>query len=236
MILKLLLSTLALLFVLGMFYGISFSRSASISRELVATATPFQQTSMGNPSVLVIGDSTGVGVGASEPEESVAGRLAAHVRAGRVENYSVSGAMVADLPKQIARASQDQYDYILVQVGGNDIIHFRSAAKASAELREVLKALPSSGETIVLSAGNVGAATLFPWFMRPFYTHRTRAYHEAFGRVVSELGGTYVPLYEEPRHDPFVQEPNVYLSADGLHPSSEGYRLWFEKVIARGAL
>jgi lysophospholipase L1-like esterase len=85
---------------------------------------------------------------------------------------------------------------------------------------------------IVLSAGNVGAATYFPSFIRPFYTKLNLSYHKVFGKIVAEAGGVYVNLYEPSERDPFTQEPERYLSADGLHPSGEGYDLWFQKVEA----
>jgi len=42
--------------------------------------------------------------------------------------------------------------------------------------------------------------------------------------------GTYINLFTPTTEDPFIKEPEIYLSADGLHPSSEGYKLWFEKI------
>jgi lysophospholipase L1-like esterase len=127
---------------------------------------------------------------------------------------------------------RSEYSYILVAIGGNDIIRFHDVHGATESLREALQALPKTEKLILHSAGNVGASTLFPWFVRPFHTSLTISYHQAFTQVVRENGGTYVNLYLDPKVDPFTSEPHIYLSKDGLHPSSAGYKLWFESIVA----
>jgi lysophospholipase L1-like esterase len=180
--------------------------------------------------MLVLGDSTAVGVGAARPEESLAGLIANKESFGHVENYAMSGAVVADIAGQITKAKRSKYDFILIQIGGNDIIRFRSAASQAALLAVSLEKLPSASQTLLLTAGNVGGTTLFPLPMRPFYERLTLQYHEAFAEVAREKGIIYVNLYVPPAQDPFVQDPDIYLAKDGLHPSSAGYQRWFEQI------
>ena len=96
-----------------------------VSAGLVAEVRPYENAT-GTVSVLVLGDSTAVGVG-SPSDESVAGRLGEYLHAS-VENHAVSGAVTADLPGQIAKAQKQHYDLILIQIGANDIIRFHSPA------------------------------------------------------------------------------------------------------------
>lgn len=229
---KTFLILLALALVLYVAYSsYSFYRKIEISKVIVEKAVPFSKTGGDGPSLLVVGDSTGVGVGAENPEESVAGRLAGKIGAGYVENLSVSGAVTEDLAGQIARASRDSYDYVLVQIGGNDIIQFKSVEEAGANLDSALAQLGAKSDQIyVLSAGNVGATSLFPYVVRPFHTRLNQKYHAAFEEVASRNGATYVNLYTPPEEDPFTKEPEVYLAADGLHPSGVGYGNWFERL------
>lgn len=204
---------------------------AKAAKELMERAAPFQnETQDYTKTMLVLGDSTGVGVGAKTPEETVAGRTAAYVEATYVENYAVSGAAVAELPGQIAQAKRESYDLILIHIGGNDILGFHDPKKVGPHLGEILKTLPKNGKTIVLSAGNVGGATIFPHVMRVVHTWLTLKYHTAFTESVTNAGAIYVNLYMPPSEDPFLKDPGCYLAADGLHPSSDGYALWFEKV------
>ncbi|MEK9161062.1 MAG: SGNH/GDSL hydrolase family protein [Patescibacteria group bacterium] len=204
---------------------------ARAAKVLMAHETPFRiEGENYTKTMLVLGDSTGVGVGAATPEESVAGRVASYIGATYVENHAVSGAAVADLPKQISQAARGEYDLILIHIGANDILGFNDPKRVGSELTRILSTLPKVGKTVVLSAGNVGGATLFPRVVRFFHTRLTLQYHEAFAEAVQGTTALYVNLYLPPKEDPFLKYPQTYLAEDGLHPSSEGYGLWFEQV------
>lgn len=218
-------------FVLWFVYGTaSFLSSARISMKLVAMAESYSKEGANSRPMLVLGDSTAVGVGASAPQDSLAARAAAHIQASSVENYAKSGAVTSDLLQQIQQAKKEKYSLILVQIGGNDIIRFRSSKSAAAQLSEALNQLPDSDKVVVISAGNVGGAPLFPLFLRPLYTRLNVSYHEAFERAVEAKGFVYVNLYTAPSGNLIENHPEVYLAEDGLHPSTAGYALWFEAI------
>lgn len=203
-----------------------------VSGELVAKAVPFQRLE-GSPSLLILGDSTAVGVGAQKPEDTVAGRIAARYPSWRVENHAVSGARVRDVEFQLSDASETHYERTIVHIGANDIIRFLSAEEAVAMLKPVLVQLRSrSGKVIFVTAGDIGATELFPWVLRPFYHYRTMQYHREFERIARETDTTYVNLYIPAANDPFKKDPARYHAPDGLHVSSDGYELWFEKISA----
>lgn len=202
-----------------------------IAKEQVTKAVNYTNLSDDTSvAVLILGDSTAVGVGTDSPEDTVGALLSGDIGATHVENYAKSGAVVADLPEQIAQASLSSYTHILIQIGGNDIIRFHDVAQVRTDLQAALEQLPDATQVTVLSAGNVGGTTFFPFFIRPYYTNKTLQYHAAFTEVVEKSGGTYVNLYEDPAEDVFVQQPDIYLSPDGLHPSSAGYMVWYQKV------
>jgi lysophospholipase L1-like esterase len=206
-------------------------RKIALSGKIVAETVPYQETSdMEAGSLLVLGDSTAYGVGASTKEESIPALVAQRIGTPYVENRSFSGARVSDLAGQLAGHKKDTYDTILVQIGGNDIVARNDERVVASELEALLKTLPKHDKLVVLMCGDVGVATLFPWFVRGYYTRKTLAYHEAFAEAVPRAGGTYVNLYEPKEADPFVKEPEVYLAKDEFHPSSAGYQLWFRKI------
>jgi lysophospholipase L1-like esterase len=148
------------------------------------------------------------------------------------ENRAVSGAVVADLPSQMKQMALAHYDTILLQIGANDIIGFSSASSTVATLAPILDQLTSRADHIYwMSAGNVGGATIFPFFMRPFYTALTIKYHTAFSELAREKGITYINLYTPPAIDPFTLHPEIYLAGDGLHPSSAGYTLFYKRLV-----
>jgi lysophospholipase L1-like esterase len=202
-----------------------------ISRALMDHETPFTLSSFDyRTTMLVLGDSTGVGVGADKAEHTVAGRLAKHVGATYVENYAASGTETAELGEQIKKAKLPRYDYVLIHTGGNDILAFHNPKKTARELGQILAELPQAGKVIVLSAGNVGGSTIFPHVIRPVYTALNLRFHKEFGRICHAYNAVYVNLFEPFWRDPFLRDPRRYLSRDGLHPSLYGYGLWFEKV------
>lgn len=215
------------------YWGANTFFKTRMSEALMEDAEPYRLPSFDyKKTLLILGDSTGAGVGAERPEESVGGRLAARVAATYVENYAEPGAMVEDLEDQIQKAKLPEYDLILVQIGGNDILAFHNAKRTAVTLSEAFGKLPRAGKLYLMCAGNMGGATLFPPPMRPFHTMLNRAFHKEFERVAHGWHATYINLYDPFFKDPFLRDPQRYLSRDGLHPSSYGYGLWFDKLAA----
>lgn len=229
---KIVLVLFLLLAVLYVLYEVvRIHRALAVVREVANVEHRFEKKSSDTTtSLLVLGDSTGEGVGANKPEDTVASLFGAYLGATYVENNAVSGAIISDLASQIERATLPRYSVILVQIGGNEIIRFRDAHAAAKELEPLLHTLKEKTDALyVMSAGNVGGTRIFPYIVRPLYHALSQNHHRAFEAVSKKTGATYINLYDHPRVDPFVLEPERFL-ADGLHPSSEGYALCFEKV------
>ena len=206
-------------------------KTTAISRQLIGKTIPFQLvTANAELPVLVLGDSTAVGVGADQTSESLPALFAQHVRATQVENYASSGATVVELSSQIARAERSHYRYILVQIGANDVTSFHAAGNTARLLEQKLVTLPAHDHLVVLMAGNVGGAPAIPWFLKDYFRRQSVHFHAAFKEVAEAQGGTYVELYDPPDTDPFIRNPLQYFAPDGFHPSSLGYKLWFEKL------
>ena len=206
-------------------------KTYKLSQEIVKNTIAFQNiTNDTSVSLLVLGDSTAFGVGAGDPLSSVPALFADYVGATYVENHSVSGAKIEDLKAQIEKIKLEKYNYILVQIGGNNIVARQDAQSAAIELLNIYKLLPESGQTIHICCGNVGDATALPWFVRPYYTSKTLDYHTAFEKLNSENNVGYINLFDSKEVDPFLQNPNEYLATDGFHPSALGYEYWFAKI------
>ena len=211
--------------------GVTMNLKISESKRIMKKSVRFENLSDDfSKTLLVLGDSTGAGVGADSPLDTVAGRLSAYIQATYVENHAVSGAAVGDLPSQIAEVMREDYDVILIHIGGNDMIPFRAAKETAAQLSAILMTLPSAKNTYLMSCGNLGGATIFPLFIRPFHTMLNHAYHREFQKVCDTAGIIYINLYHPADRDPFIKDPKTYLAHDGLHPSSEGYELWFNDL------
>ena len=225
----LILGVLAALLVL--YWGARFAYLFSIAMKLTSNTVPFERiTDDTRVPLLVLGDSTAVGVGASTPEESVPGRVAVYIGATYVENHAVSGARVDDVPQQVKKATLPRYRMILLQIGANDMARFRDADEAAAGLAEVLQGLPAADTVVVISAGDLGTARIFPPPMRPWYTRVNRAYHAAFAKAAEAHGAVYVDLSRGPGKELFEKEPGTYFAPDQFHLSSAGYGLWFDAI------
>jgi lysophospholipase L1-like esterase len=182
----------------------------------------------GNVSLLVLGDSTAVGLGTSDPKYSVAGRLSDWLNAS-VENHAKSGAIADDMVAQLSLAQKDQYDLILIQVGANDVIRFHSASAANIQLDTLLQKLTQKSNRIVLlTAGKIGEAPFFP---KPFgflWNNGAARLRTLFMATAQKYGVVYVDLFSIA--DPFATDTQKYYAADGLHLSDDGYGFWYDQV------
>ena len=223
---------IAIFVVYCIFLGIRFYSLVSVSAQLVQKAKaydvrPLQSTQ----SILVLGDSSAVGVGAGKPEDTIAGLLAKKIGAEYVENVAVSGSKTEDVQAQYEKAALGHYTLALVMIGGNDITHLVPADTAVSNIKLVLTALKTRADRVIfISAGNIGAATIIPWPFRHYFTVQNLKYHAAFQKLADDIGVEYVNEYAEPSVDPFILHPETYLATDGFHPSSAGYVLWYERI------
>jgi lysophospholipase L1-like esterase len=219
----------AVLLIVVAYVGYEYVRITSlinVSEKLVSEAHAYQSAT-GTLSVLVLGDSTAVGVG-SPSQESVAGRLGTYLNAS-VENHAVSGAVTADLAGQIAQAKKPHYDLVLIQIGANDIIRFHSPTGTAQTLNAALRSLqPKSDRIVLLTAGKVGEAPFFPRLFGWLWTWQAARMRTQFMAVASADNVAYVDLYNAP--DPFSSDPTRYYAPDGLHLTGEGYGFWFDQV------
>jgi lysophospholipase L1-like esterase len=205
------------------------------ARELARQSTPLQHTpAEATLRMLIVGDSTGVGTGASGPAASLAGLLARDYPRLWIENRARDGATFAGTAEQLSR--DGRFDIVLVLAGGNDVIRLRAPDALRADIeRSVVLARERAEVVVLMPAGNVGNA---PFFQPPLsweMTRRARLLHELVRDVARRRGVTYVNLFHEHDDDPFVQRPQLH-ARDGLHPSDAGYREWYQTLLVQSGL
>lgn len=206
------------------------------ARALARASEPHRQTGAADgPRLLIVGDSTAVGTGASSPATSLAGLIGARVPAATIHNRARDGATWADVPGQLSGAPGDGYDVALLMAGGNDVIRLRDMAAVRADIeRSIALARERAATVVVMPAGNVGNA---PFFLPPvswWMTARARELHAAVAAACQAQGAVYVNLFRERDDDPFAQRRELH-AADGLHPSDAGYALWWQALDAQAA-
>lgn len=209
------------------------------SRQIVARTSPAQSSpAKCRRTIVVAGDSTAFGVGAL-PEHSTAGRLAAAFPHARVINVAKSGARVGHVVAQLARVVEQlakcgcrKVDFVLIHACANDVIEFRSPAVFEADLRAAIAMARQLSDNVVLMPGqNFSVAPFFLRGISRIVTWHAVRLHAIVQRVTAELGITFVDLFRDPAAELFVKEPHRYYCPDLLHPSGEGYGIWFTTLM-----
>jgi lysophospholipase L1-like esterase len=206
-----------------------------LSRAIAAQAVCAQwNPPAARATVVVLGDSTAVGVGARDPCESVAGRIAKAFPHARILNYAVSGAYVRDVHAQLDKHGDSPADVVLIQACANDVLGTHPVAAVEADLRRAVARAAALGALVVLMPGcNFSFAPFFrPLPVTPI-DWRARKIHAMIQRVAGDTAAIYVDLFHLKPTDPFFVQPQEFFCPDGLHPSGEGYRIWFEELTRR---
>lgn len=205
------------------------------SAELVRLSHPLQHSPV-QPALrlLIVGDSTAVGTGATAPQASVAGLLAQAFPRLQIDNRARDGAKLAGLLAQLE--GDERFDMVLVMAGGNDVVRLRGLEALRSDVERVTqRARQRAALVVLMPAGNVGNA---PFFLAPvswLMTWRSRRLHAFVREAASRHGAVVVNLFREAADDPFAQRPELN-AVDGLHPSDPGYRVWFAELMAQAAL
>jgi len=183
--------------------------------------------------VLLVGDSTGVGVGADHPGQTLCGLLAARFARSSFVNRCVSGARVADVAAQVEAIAQggDRYDLVLVLAGANDLIRMTRHTRLRADARRLAGNLRRvAGQAVWVGCGVGRSPRLLPplswWAAR-----RSRTTMQLLGTEAAAAGVEFVD-FASPLHDRvFAREPALFFAADGVHPSPAGYLYCFEELL-----
>ncbi|MEJ8812053.1 GDSL-type esterase/lipase family protein [Variovorax ureilyticus] len=175
--------------------------------------------------LLVIGDGTGSGAGASAPERSLPGLLSRANPALTVVNRAQHGACFGDLLSQLD--GDEPFDAVLVLGGGNDVIRMRPLGDLRHAVEQVAQRARVRADLVVfMPPGNLGNARPFlpPWDW--WMAWRSRRLNAIVSEVARANGALCVSLYQTREDDPFARHSGRMHSKDALHPSDAGYELW----------
>ncbi len=181
--------------------------------------------------ILIVGDSLAVGVGSSDPNHSIAGRISADYPDIDITNVAVSGARVEDITGQLSSFQKEHFDLIIIQIGGNNVTHFTPLKTVRADAHTMMQSAKTiSPHVIVWSSGSAGFAPIFVPPLSWAYTVRTKKVYITISEVVTSEGGTYVDLYVPWKEDVFKTDTKRYYAADKFHVADDAYGFWYEKI------
>lgn len=205
-----------------------FWRGIGRARRLAKAGRRFERRlSARRATILILGDSTGVGVGATVPEESVAGLLAADCPDADIVNVAVSGTRVAGAITQ-ARVCLEaglRFDLALLHVGGNDVVVDTPLNRLAEDCDTLMQELGRlAARTAWLGPPDLGLAPLFP---RPYawvMGSRSRAASKVFSAAAARHNVVFVDFSAPAHVAHFMKRRREHFAVDGFHPNSASYQ------------
>lgn len=182
--------------------------------------------------LLVIGESTVAGVGATTHEKALAGQFARFL-SGKI-NKSVEWYVVGrsgitareTIYELVPKIPEGVFDYILLGLGGNDVLKLSSPRKWRRDMMKLLSILRQKNPSATFFITNAPAVRLSPVLPNPirYILGHLSALHDKNSRE-------FTAQMEKVLYFPQPTEVVEDFFADGIHPSEKGYALWSEKMI-----
>jgi len=206
----------------------AFWRGIGRARRFATAGRRFERRlSAQGATVLILGDSTGVGVGATRPEESVAGLFAADYPDADIINVAVSGTRVADAIGQARKCTDAgmRFDLALLHVGGIDVIADTPLHRLADDCDILMRELGRlAARTVWLGPPDLGLAPLFP---RPYawvMASRSRAASKVFSAAAARHNVLFIDFSAPAHVAHFRKRRREHFAIDGFHPNSASYK------------
>lgn len=175
--------------------------------------------------LLIVGDSSAAGVGATSQDKALSGQLVQnlasdfHVRWKLIGESSITTKGMLD---RLAPLSGEPFDVAITALGVNDVTRATSRANwvtRQSHLAEVLMSKFGVKRIIASGLPPMGEYPKLPQPLRWIVGAQAKRLDEA----LAELAATHPALTHLPLSLPF--EPRLQAS-DGYHPSEKAYTLW----------
>jgi lysophospholipase L1-like esterase len=177
--------------------------------------------------LLVLGESTVVGVGVDQLQAALVGQLAAAlaVRENRPVAWRAcgeNGITAAQAHARLLPQVLDQpFDLALLVFGVNDTTHLTSLSCWEAALGSMAEALSVRGAQVAFSGvPPLQHFTALPWLLRRLLGMRASLLDARLRQLAVRLGAGH--------HAVELEFSAEYLADDGYHPSGLGYQVWAE--------
>lgn len=186
------------------FYGVQIANRINIGRRLAAETTPFNKTTGSTKKILIVGDSLAYGVGASSPEKSISGQISKKFPEANIINKATIGDDTADLLKDLPKKIDQNYDIIVVIIGGNDIIRFPTDLEHTSKNMENIIQFSSrnSSRTFVITSGDFRNVSFVPPFLKGYFAQRANLLRQ---QTIEFAGNhhnvTYIDAFSIPESD-----------------------------------
>lgn len=182
--------------------------------------------------LLVIGESTVAGLGARTHAKGLAGQFAEFLsqKVNKKIRWFVIGKSgvtarraISELVPQIPA---EKFDYVMVGLGGNDVLKLSSPRKWRRDMTEFLKIIKEKNPGAIIFITNAPAVHLSPVLPQPirFLLGNLSKLHDKNSREFTA----------EMKNVRYFHRPDQITEgffADGIHPSEKGYTDWSQRMI-----
>ena len=178
--------------------------------------------------LLVIGESTVAGLGARTHALALAGQFAKNLAAkiGRPVEWTVvgrSGVTARQTIEDLLPSVPDErFDYILIGLGGNDVLKLSTPAQWRNDMTELLSRLRNGNPDAVLFLSNCPMVRMSPALPNPLRAilwELSKMHNDNIAELTSRMERVF--YYPQP-----VDVTLEGFFADGIHPSERGYSDW----------
>lgn len=183
--------------------------------------------------LFVIGESTVAGLGARTHELALTGQFAKALgkQIDRDVEWDVIGkngvTARRTIDELLPHIPDKQFDYILVGLGGNDVMKLSSPVKWRRDMIELLGLLREKQPNAVIFISNCPMIVLSPVLpvpIKPILWNLSRMHNDNIAEFTRDMERVF--YYPQP-----VDVVVEGFFADGIHPSERGYRDWAEAMI-----
>ena len=183
--------------------------------------------------LLVLGESTVAGLGARTHELALGGQFAIGIneRTGKAVDWTVVGRNGVTARRTIEEllplVPAERFDYILLGIGGNDVMKLSSPKKWRRDMLELLGLVRAANPDAAIFISNCPMIIHSPILPQPIkgILWRLSRMHNA-NILEFTKGMDRVYYYPQPADVDF----NGFW-ADGIHPSEQGYRDWAAAML-----
>ena len=210
--------------ILGAMFGAGCNQAKSSGKAMTSGPVVY----------VALGDSTGAGVGARDGGGYVARlfkRLEERRPDSKLSNLCVSGATTEDLIRgQLEKGVALDPDLVTVGIGINDIGHGFTLEQFAKNYDQILSTLKEKTHAtiVVTNIPDISTAPKVPSSMRSEYQRQIDEFCKRLEEIAKKHGATIFDIYTITKRE--LPGHPEYFSADGFHPSDQGYELWASQM------
>jgi len=179
--------------------------------------------------LLIIGDSSAVGVGTSHQEEALLGHMRKRLSQTNTVFWSVdaeTGATTADTIARLEKGLPQKFDVVLISLGVNDITEMVPLPVWLWRFSALLDLIKLKFQADVVCVSGIPQMQFFPLLPQPLRWvagAQARRFDRALRRLVDKRTGCRFVIMDF--------EPDVSrMSPDGFHPGPKIYAEWGRKI------